>query len=46
MGGEHPTLAEILQVSDYHTVAFCNNPLLGVLDHGLQRGFEHFYNMN
>lgn len=44
LSGTHPTLAEILQVEDYHTVAFCNNPLLGVLNHGLQRGFEHFYN--
>lgn len=44
MNGEHPTLAEILQVEDYHTVAFCNNPLLGVLEHGLQRGFDSFYN--
>jgi uncharacterized sulfatase len=44
MSGEHPTLAEILQVEDYHTVAFCNNPLLGVLEHGLQRGFDAFYN--
>lgn len=39
-----PTLAEILQVAGYHTVAFCNNPLVGVLDNGLQRGFDHFYN--
>lgn len=44
LGGEHPTLAEIMQVDGYHTVAFCNNPLLGVLDHGLQRGFQDFYN--
>jgi uncharacterized sulfatase len=40
----HPTLAEVLRQADYQTVAFCNNPLLGLLDHGLQRGFEHFYN--
>jgi arylsulfatase A-like enzyme len=40
----HPTLAELLQLSDYHTVAFCNNPLVGVLDNGLQRGFDAFYN--
>ncbi len=40
----HPTLAEILQVGGYHTVAFCNNPLVGVLDNGLQRGFAEFYN--
>jgi arylsulfatase A-like enzyme len=40
----HPTLAEILRVADYHTAAFCNNPLLGLLNHGLQRGFDEFYN--
>jgi arylsulfatase A-like enzyme len=40
----YPTLAELLRFTDYHTVAFCNNPLVGVLDNGLQRGFEHFYN--
>lgn len=40
----HPTLAEILQVGGYQTVAFCNNPLVGVLDNGLQRGFDAFYN--
>lgn len=44
LSGTHPTLAEIMQVEEYHTVAFCNNPLLGVLNHGLQRGFENFYN--
>ncbi len=44
LSGAHPTLAEILRTEDYHTVAFCNNPLLGVLDHGLQRGFDAFYN--
>ncbi len=40
----HPTLAEILQVGGYHTAAFCNNPLVGALDNGLQRGFDAFYN--
>ncbi|MCC6801382.1 MAG: sulfatase [Anaerolineae bacterium] len=40
----HPTLAEILQVGGYKTVAFCNNPLVGVLDNGLQRGFDEFFN--
>lgn len=40
----YPTLAEILQASGYHTVGFCNNPLLGVLENGLQRGFDHFFN--
>lgn len=40
----YPTLAEILQTADYHTVGFCNNPLVGVLNNGLQRGFDNFYN--
>jgi arylsulfatase A-like enzyme len=44
LSGVHPTLAEILRVADYKTVAFCNNPLLGVLDHDLRRGFDEFYN--
>jgi arylsulfatase A-like enzyme len=44
LSGLYPTLAEILQVAGYHTVAFCNNPLLGVLDNGLRRGFDHFFN--
>ncbi|MCS7070841.1 MAG: sulfatase-like hydrolase/transferase, partial [Anaerolinea sp.] len=26
------------------TAAFCNNPLVGVLENGLQRGFTEFYN--
>ncbi len=44
LSGVHPTLAELLQVADYRTVAFCNNPLVGVLNNGLQRGFDEFYN--
>ncbi len=44
LSGSYPTLAEILQLSGYHTVGFCNNPLVGVLNNGLQRGFDHFYN--
>jgi arylsulfatase A-like enzyme len=44
LSGSYPTLAEILQVSGYHTVGFCNNPLVGVLNNGLQRGFDNFYN--
>jgi arylsulfatase A-like enzyme len=44
LSGAYPTLAEILNVEGYHTVGFCNNPLVGVLDNGLQRGFDHFYN--
>lgn len=44
LSGAHPTLAEILRGAGYHTAAFCNNPLVGVLNNGLQRGFERFYN--
>lgn len=44
LSGMHPTLAEILQVGGYHTAAFCNNPLVGVLNNGLQRGFDKFFN--
>lgn len=44
LSGMHPTLAEILRGDGYHTVGFCNNPLVGVLNNGLQRGFDHFYN--
>jgi len=40
----YPTLAELLRLAEYRTVAFCNNPLVGVLNNGLQRGFDHFYN--
>ena len=39
-----PTLAEQLRQGGYETVAFCNNPLVGVLDNGFRRGFNHFYN--
>jgi arylsulfatase A-like enzyme len=39
-----PTLAEHLTAAGYHTVGFCNNPLVGVLLNGLQRGFGAFYN--
>ncbi len=39
-----PTLAEHLTAAGYHTVGFCNNPLVGVLLNGLQRGFGDFYN--
>lgn len=44
LSGAHPTLAEIFQDAGYHTAAFCNNPLVGVVDNGLQRGFAEFYN--
>ncbi len=41
---EHPTLAERLTEAGYATVGFCNNPLLGVVENDLDRGFEAFYN--
>ncbi|MFN8530246.1 MAG: sulfatase [Anaerolineae bacterium] len=44
LSGAFPTLAEILTAAGYHTTAFCNNPLVGALDNGLQRGFDAFYN--
>ncbi len=39
-----PHLAEILSRAGYETIGFCNNPLVGVLNNGLKRGFETFYN--
>lgn len=44
LSGSYPTLAEILQVDGYHTVGFSNNPLVGVVDNDLTRGFGEFYN--
>lgn len=44
LSGMHPTLAEVMRGEGYHTVGFCNNPLVGVLNNGLQRGFDGFYN--
>ena len=38
------TLAERLTQAGYATVGFCNNPLLGVVENDLDRGFEAFYN--
>jgi uncharacterized sulfatase len=38
------TLAERLRAVGYRTTGFCNNPLVGVLNNGLRRGFEAFYN--
>lgn len=38
------TLAERLKAEGYLTVGFCNNPLVGVLNNGLKRGFDVFYN--
>jgi arylsulfatase A-like enzyme len=39
-----PTIAELLAQSGYFTAAFCNNPLLGVVNTGLQKGFQSFLN--
>jgi len=39
-----PTLAELLSQGGYETVGFVNNPLVGLLENGLKRGFNHFYN--
>ncbi|MFG6098658.1 sulfatase [Leptothoe sp. ISB3NOV94-8A] len=38
------TLAERLQDGGYYTSAFCNNPLVGVINNGLRRGFYSFLN--
>ena len=38
------TIAERLKREGYSTVGFCNNPLVGVLNNGLRRGFDRFYN--
>ena len=38
------TLASLLRAKGYQTTGFCNNPLLGVLNNGLKRGFQTFYN--
>lgn len=39
-----PTLAERLSADEYYTAAFCNNPLVGVVNNGLRRGFYSFLN--
>lgn len=44
LGPDTHHAAEILQSAGYETVGFCNNPLVGVLDNGLSRGFDHFFN--
>ena len=38
------TIAEILSTNGYQSTGFCNNPLVGVLDNDLKRGFDTFYN--
>ncbi|MDL1902469.1 sulfatase [Anaerolineae bacterium CFX9] len=44
LSDDQPVLAELLRAGGYHTIAFCNNPLVGVLENGLQRGFDAFHN--
>lgn len=39
-----PHVAEVLRAAGYDTVAFCNNPLVGILNNGFKRGFDRFYN--
>ena len=39
-----PHVAQLLASAGYETVGFCNNPLVGILDNGLKRGFQEFYN--
>lgn len=39
-----PTVAERLRDGGYFTAAFCNNPLVGVVNNGLRRGFLDFFN--
>ncbi|MEB3267829.1 MAG: sulfatase [Leptolyngbya sp.] len=39
-----PTLAERLRDGGYFTAGFCNNPLVGVINNGLRRGFLSFLN--
>jgi arylsulfatase A-like enzyme len=41
--GEMVMLAEALQKAGYQTIGFCNNPLLGVVENELDRGFEELY---
>ena len=38
------TLAERLQEGGYFTAGYCNNPLVGVVNNGLRRGFQSFLN--
>lgn len=44
MPKETATLAERLQAGGYYTAGFCNNPLVGVINNGLRRGFHSFLN--
>jgi uncharacterized sulfatase len=44
LGPDRPHLAELLSRAGYQAVGFCNNPLVGILNNGLKRGFQTFYN--
>jgi len=44
LGPGSPHRAEILKAAGYQTIGFCNNPLVGILNNGLKRGFDTFYN--
>jgi arylsulfatase A-like enzyme len=44
LSSEIPTLAERLQAGGYFTAGFCNNPLVGIINNGLRRGFYSFLN--
>jgi uncharacterized sulfatase len=44
LGPDRPLMAEVLQASGYETIGFCNNPLVGILNNGMKRGFDTFYN--
>ncbi|MCB0193251.1 MAG: sulfatase-like hydrolase/transferase [Anaerolineae bacterium] len=44
LDGRFDTLAKLLSANGYQTTGFCNNPLVGVLNNGLKRGFNKFYN--
>ena len=39
-----PHMVEVLAAAGYETMGFCNNPLVGILNNGLKRGFQTFYN--
>lgn len=39
-----PTLIERLKTAGYNTAGFSNNPLVGVMNNGLEKGFTHFIN--
>lgn len=42
--GSLTPLAERLRNGGYFTAAFCNNPLVGVVNNGLRRGFQSWLN--